>query len=49
MEIMKALEKNHWDLIIAHPPCTYLSNAGARHLYPKGKLNEEIIYVSFVE
>lgn len=30
-----------WDLIIAHPPCTYLSNAGARFLYPNGKLNEE--------
>ena len=30
-----------WDLIIAHPPCTYLSNAGARFLYPKGVLNEE--------
>lgn len=30
-----------WDLIIAHPPCTYLSNAGARHLYPKGILNTE--------
>lgn len=32
-----------WDLIIAHPPCTYVSNAGARHLYPGGKkiLNEE--------
>ena len=30
-----------WDLIIAHPPCTYLSNAGARFLYPKGSLNEE--------
>lgn len=29
-----------WDLIIAHPPCTYLSNAGARHLYPKGILNK---------
>lgn len=28
-----------WDLIIAHPPCTYLSNAGARFLYPKGVLN----------
>lgn len=28
-----------WDLLIAHPPCTYLSNAGARHLYPKGILN----------
>ena len=31
-----------WDLIIAHPPCTYLSNAGACRLYPKaGQLNQE--------
>ena len=32
-----------WDLIIAHPPCTYISNAGVRFLYPGGKgiLNEE--------
>lgn len=30
-----------WDLMIAHPPCTYLSNAGARFLYPKGILNQE--------
>ena len=30
-----------WDMIIAHPPCTYLSNAGARFLYPKGILDEE--------
>jgi len=30
-----------WDLVIAHPPCTYLSNAGARFLYPKGVLNED--------
>lgn len=30
-----------WDLIIAHPPCTYLSNAGARFLYPEGVLNED--------
>ena len=22
-----------WDLVIAHPPCTYLSNAGAARLY----------------
>jgi len=28
-----------WDLMIAHPPCTYLSNAGARFLYPKKQLN----------
>ena len=30
-----------WDMIIAFPPCTYLSNAGARHLYKGGKLNED--------
>lgn len=30
-----------WDLLIAHPPCTYLSNAGARHLWKGRKLNQE--------
>ncbi len=30
-----------WDLIVAHPPCTYLSNAGARWLYAGGKLNQD--------
>lgn len=35
------LLKQKWDMIIAHPPCTYLSNAGARFLYPKGVLNKE--------
>lgn len=35
------LLQEKWDMIIAHPPCTYLSNAGARFLYPKGKLNQE--------
>jgi len=24
---------NGWDLMIAHPPCTYLTNAGVRHLH----------------
>ena len=33
--------KNKWDLIIAHPPCTYLSNAGARHLWKDHVLNVE--------
>lgn len=28
-----------WDLMIAHPPCTYLSNAGARWLYAGKVLN----------
>ncbi len=30
-----------WDMLIAHPPCTYLSNAGARWLYAGKKLNQE--------
>ena len=30
-----------WDCMIAFPPCTYITNAGARHLYPKGVLNED--------
>lgn len=23
----------NWDLMIAHPPCTYMANSGAKHLY----------------
>jgi hypothetical protein len=31
-----------WDMIIAHPPCTYLSNAGACRMYPrKGQIDQE--------
>lgn len=30
-----------WDMLICHPPCTYLSNAGARWLYAGGKLNQD--------
>lgn len=30
-----------WDLIIAHPPCTYMSNAGACRMYPqKGVIDQ---------
>jgi hypothetical protein len=36
-----SLLEQHWDLLIAHPPCTYLSNAGARHLYKGGELQQE--------
>ena len=28
-----------WDMMIAHPPCTKTSNAGAKHLWRGGKLN----------
>src|SRR3954466_3236057 len=35
------LLKWKWDLLIAHPPCTYLCNSGVRWLAPGGKLNQE--------
>ena len=36
----KAHDVGVWDMLIAHPPCTYLSNAGACRLYPrKGELD----------
>ena len=31
-----------WDLLICHPPCTYMSVAGASRMYPtKGQIDEE--------
>ena len=30
---------SQWDLIIAHPPCTYLSRAGSTFLFPHGILD----------
>ena len=31
-----------WDLIIAHPPCTFMSKAGARWMYPKaGQIDDQ--------
>lgn len=35
------LLKLKWDMIIAHPPCTYLTNAGAVRLRVKGEINQE--------
>lgn len=41
-DALKVLNLPIWDLVIAHPPCTYLSNAGAARLFPhKGQLNNE--------
>ena len=39
-DVLEYLDKD-WDLIIAHPPCTYLSNAAACRLYPtKGNIDK---------
>ena len=36
-----------YDMMIAHPPCTYISNAGARFLYPNKILNIERLKKGF--
>ena len=40
-DALAALYSRNWDLVIAHPPCTYLTKAGAQLLYPGGSLNSE--------
>jgi len=40
-DVLKVIAQEHWDLMIAHPPCTFLSRAGTRWLFPKHKLNKE--------
>lgn len=32
-DVRKYLYNQHWDMLIAHPPCTYLCNSGSRWLY----------------
>lgn len=41
MKDVREVLGEHWDMILAFPPCTYLSNAGARHLWRGGVLNED--------
>tara|TARA_R100000655_G_scaffold34913_1_gene67862 strand:+ start:432 stop:1076 length:645 start_codon:yes stop_codon:yes gene_type:complete len=40
-DAIKEAYSGKYDLMVAHPPCTYLSNAGSRWLFKKGKLNNE--------
>ncbi len=41
-DAVETLLGQRWDLLIAHPPCTYMSKAGARWMYPKaGQLSQE--------
>jgi hypothetical protein len=36
-DVFDLLKTEQFDLMIAHPPCTFLTNAGARWLYQGGK------------
>lgn len=38
-----------WDLIIAHPPCTYMSAAGACRMYPKAGHRDEARYAKAMQ
>ena len=40
-DVLNHLNKN-WDMIIAHPPCTYFSNAGLHYLKTKPKRKEQL-------
>lgn len=39
-DVLKHLNDG-WDMMIGHPPCTFISKAGARWMYKGGKLNYE--------
>ena len=34
-DVLNVIEREFWNMMIAHPPCTFMSKAGARWMYPK--------------
>ena len=40
-DVLNHLNEN-WDMMIGHPPCTYLSNAGSCYLFSGGIFNKKI-------
>jgi hypothetical protein len=38
-DVLSVLGRERFDLMIAHPPCTYLTNAGVRHLHSVASKN----------
>jgi hypothetical protein len=43
------LLKQHWDIVIAFPPCTYMTNGGAVRMYPKKGIIDENRYQKAME
>ncbi len=39
-DVLRFIAPGRWDMMIAHPPCTYLANSGVRWLYKGGKAAE---------
>lgn len=38
-----AIINDGWDMMIAHPPCTYLANSGNKHLYLESNREEKAL------
>ncbi|KKL68847.1 hypothetical protein LCGC14_2120920, partial [marine sediment metagenome] len=38
-----------WDLMIAHPPCTYIANSGVRWLFDKDKKKASLRWVELTK
>lgn len=47
-DVFEVLSGSRWDLMIGHPPCTYLSNVSAPCLFP-GRTVDEERYLKLVE
>ena len=39
-DALTVMNSRQWDLMIAHPPCTYLANSGARWLWDKIEIGD---------
>jgi hypothetical protein len=46
---VRPLLKEQWDLVIAHPPCTYLCNSGVRWIGPSGNLERYKLMIEGVK
>lgn len=40
-DVLYLIKHYRFDLMIAHPPCTFLSNSGVQHLYKNGSFDPE--------
>jgi len=40
-DALEAMRGGCWDMVIAHPPCTYMTNAGAVRMRIKGEIQPE--------
>lgn len=47
MDTLEAIKLKRWDMMIAFPPCTYLTFAGTRHWNNPGRLKKRLAALNF--